>query len=121
MFSSLIDEQLEHDQEQYASLKQAEHRPHVLDNEMVNRVLKLYTEAEDLVWCYREQLKRWRKEKPTAKQIQEIERLEKQVEQLEQCRMNILSLTEGFKGKTIEAILSKSDFELAMELLSGNL
>jgi hypothetical protein len=121
MFSSLIDEQLKHDLDQYASLKKAEHRPHILDDEIVNRVEKLYTEAEDLVWCYREQLKRWRMEKPTQKQLQELERLELQVEQLEQCRTNILSLTDGFKGNTIDAILSKSDIELAMDFLSGKL
>jgi hypothetical protein len=119
MFSSLIDEQLEHDLDQYASLKQAEHRPHVLDDQLVNRIVKLYTEAEDLVWCYREQIKRWRKENLTEKQSQELERLEQQVEQLEQCRTNILSLTEGFKGKTIDAILGKSD--LAMDILSGKI
>jgi archaellum component FlaC len=114
MFSNLIDEQLEHDLAQYASLKNAEHRPHVLDDEIVNRVEKLYTEAKDLVWCYREQLNHWRKEKTTDKQLQEVERLEQQVEQLEQCRTNILSLTEAFKGKTIDTILGKSDFDLAM-------
>ena len=69
MFSSLIDEQLEHDLGQYASLKKAKDRPHILDDEIVNRIVKLYTEAEDLVWCYREQLKRWRMEKPTQKQL----------------------------------------------------
>ena len=121
MLSSLIDEQLEHDLGQYASLKQAEDRPHILDDEIVNRIVKLYTEAEDFIWCYREQLKRWRKEKLTEKQNQELERLEQQVEQLEQCRTNILSLTEGFKGKTIDAILGKSDFDLATDILSGKI
>jgi archaellum component FlaC len=121
MFSNLIDEQLEHDLEQFATLQQAQGRPHILDDETIERILKLYNEAKDLVRCYQEQLKRWRKENPTQKQLQEIERLEQQVEQLEQCRTNILSLTEGFKGKTIESILEKDEIELLMDMLSGKI
>jgi hypothetical protein len=121
MFSRLIDEQLENDLEQFAVLKKAEDRPHVLDDETVDRILKLYTEAEDLVWCYREQLNRWHNETPFEKQLQELKRLEQQVDHLEQCRINILSLAQDFKGKTIDAILGKSDFDLAMDILSGKI
>jgi hypothetical protein len=121
LFSNFIDEQVENDSAQYASLQQAQSRPHVLDDETVERIVKLYTEAADLVWCYQEQLEYWHTQNPTKKQLQEINRLEQQVEQLEKCRQNILSLAQGFKGKTIDAILGKSDFELAIDLLSRNL
>ena len=45
LFSFLIDEQLEHDLGQYASLKQAESRPYILNDEIVSRVETLYTKA----------------------------------------------------------------------------
>ena len=49
IFRQLIDEQLEHEQEQLASLQQAESRPYILDDATVNRVIKLYSEAPEIV------------------------------------------------------------------------
>ncbi len=48
LFRQLIDEQLEHEHEQLASLQQAESRPYILDDATVNRVVKLYSEAQIL-------------------------------------------------------------------------
>ena len=118
MFSQLIDEQLEHDHEQLASLQQAEGKPHILDDATVARILKLYTESAELTECYRRQLQRWQQAQPTARQRQEIERLQAQVDQLEQCHANILTLAKSFEGKTIDQVLAKTDLELAMEYLS---
>ena len=42
-----------------------------------------------------------------------------QLSQLKPGLRKILEIAEDLKGKTIESILSKSDAELALEILSG--
>ena len=118
LFTQLIDEQLEHDLGQLASLQQAETRPHVLDDAIVERIIKLYTEAADIRGCHQRQLSRWRTEHPTEEQLQEIMRLEEQVKQLEKCHSTILELAKRLEGKTIERVLGKSDVEVALDFLS---
>ncbi len=119
MFSKLLDEQLENDLEQLATLKQAEDRPHILDNATVTRIINLYTDAADLIWYYEQQLHRWRQGKLTEQQSREISRLDQQVADLDQCHRDILELCDRFQDNTIEQLLGKSDLELAMDMLSG--
>ena len=121
MFARLIDEQLEHDLEQLALLQQAEAKPHVLDDATVERVIRIYSESAELDACYRRQLERWRFEGTTGKTLQEINRLEEQVQQMESCHNNILELAKQLEGKTIEKVLDKSDIEIALDFLSGQL
>ena len=118
MFCQLVDEQLEHEHEQLASLQQAESRPYVLDDATVNRSIKLYSEAPEINECYRRQLSRWKKGEVTIDQLQELERLEQQVKQLEQCQSKILKLAKSFKGNTIDQVLGKSDLELGLKHFS---
>ena len=66
MFTQLIDEQLEHDYEQLATLQQVEGKPHILDDATVVRILKLYTESAEITGCYRRQLLQWQQAQPTA-------------------------------------------------------
>ena len=117
-FKQLIDEHVEHENEQWATLQQAEGRPHVLDDEIVNRLLNLYSEAPEVIDCYRRQLAVWKSEAKSQKQRQEIQRLEHQVGHLHQTQTKILKLAQSFEGKTIDSILQKSDLEVGLELFN---
>ena len=119
MISQLICETLENTDEQYQTLREAEDKPHVLDDALVDRVIRLYTaQAEDVAF-FEEQLSRWKKENLTPAQEQEIDLLSEQLQQLRELETKILSLAEKLKQGTIDSILRKSDVELAIEVLSG--
>jgi len=119
MIAQLIRETLKDTDEQYQTLLAAEDKPHVLDEALVDRVIRLYTlQAEDVA-IFEEQLVRWKKEDLTPDQEQEIDLLSEPLQQLRKVEVKILSLAEKLKEGTIDNVLRKSDIELALEILSG--
>ena len=117
----IIDGMLHDSQEQYSTLLEARSKPHVLDDEIVDNIFRVYnTQLEDAS-LFEKQLSRWKKEDLTSSQRQEVQRLTGQLEKLREVSQNILSLAEELKKGTINRILEKSDLELAMEVLTGKL
>lgn len=114
---SLIQEGLDSATEMEDSLKQAVARPHVLDDYMVNRVIKVYSEQRDDLWLYEEQLTRWEKETLTSAQRQEIKRLEGQVGTIKETLTSILTLAEVLQQQRRDAVLHKSDLQRELEAL----
>ena len=55
-----IDGMLKAAQEQYETLLPAKVKPHVLDDYTVNRVKKVFTEQQNDLWLFEEQLARWK-------------------------------------------------------------
>lgn len=119
MIARMVDDLLEGAQEQYQTFQEVKDRPYVLNDAIVQRTIRVYTEQMEDIWLYEEQLARWRKEDLTSAQAQEIGRLDKQVEQLRKVLTDILTLADKLKEGTIEKILAKDDAELALEVLSG--
>jgi hypothetical protein len=105
--------------EQYHNLREAEVKPHVLDDATVDRVIRLYTVQAEDVALFEEQLARWKKEALTPDQEREIEQLHEQLQQLGALEAKILLLAMKLKEGTIDSVLRKSDLELALEVLSG--
>jgi hypothetical protein len=119
MIAQLIRETLNSTDEQYQTLREAEEKPYVLDDALIDRVIRLYTvQAEDVV-LFEEQLTRWKKETLTPGQEQVIDQLQESLQQLRELEAKILSLAERLKEGTIDRILRKSDVELALDILSG--
>ena len=119
MIASMIRETLENTEDQYQTLQEAEDKPHVLNDDLVDRVIRLYTlQAED-VELFAQQLARWQKAGLTPPQQQEVEALSAQVQRLREVGTAILALAAKLKEGTIERVLEKSDVELALEVLSG--
>ncbi len=117
-----IDGMLESVEEVYKSLQQAQIRgSHVLDDYTVGRVREAHTTQFNDLWLYEEQLDRWRDASPTPAQRAELERLNQQLIRLRRLLTSSLSLTEELAEATIEKVLSKSDIELALDVLSGKL
>jgi hypothetical protein len=119
--ATAIDGMLEAAKEQYPALEQAKNRPGVLDDFTVERVVSVYTQQASDLWLYEEQLRRWKEQKLTPAQHQEVTRLEGQLEQLRTQIDAILSLVKDLKPMTIESLMSKSDLEIASDVLSGKL
>jgi hypothetical protein len=82
LIASLIDGELADGLEHHASLLSVRDRPHVLDDAIVERSIKLHTEQRDFLGVFAEQLSRWRHEQPTSTQNRELDRLEGRLERL---------------------------------------
>lgn len=118
-FAEMVAAQLDEIETQLQTLRAAQKQPHVLDDYTVGRVLKVYGEQQDFMWVYEAQLARWQKESLSKTQRQQIEQMAQQLKQLKPGLSEILEIAADLKGKTIESILSQSDAELALEILSG--
>jgi hypothetical protein len=114
-----IDGELEAVEENTLSLKELLSRPYSLDDALVARVIRVYTEQRDDLWLDEEQLKKWKELTLTPSQQKEVNRLISQVEKLKKLLNEILSLANELKENTIETLLNKSDAEVGLEFLSG--
>jgi len=103
------------------NLQSVQSRPHVLDDATVKRILQVYGEQQDFLWIFDEQVMRWQREALTPEQRQQLESMAQQLVELNAVLSDILAMAEAFQWLTIDAILGKSDIELALELLSGEL
>lgn len=121
LIATAIDGMLEAAKEQYPALEQAKNRPGVLDDFTVERVVSVYTQQASDLWLYEEQLRQWKEQKLSQAQHQEVTRLEGQLEQLRTQIDAILLLVKDLKPMTIKSLMSKSDLEIAMDVLSGKL
>jgi len=116
-----IDGMLESAREQYQTLLPAKAKPHVLDDYTVNRVKKVTTSQQKDLWLFDEQLTRWKSGKLTGEQRTEVERLVGQMKKLREQITVILALADDLAKGTIEKIMGKSDAELGLEFLLGQL
>src|SRR5271156_7232349 len=82
LISSVIDTLLNDTREHLDTLSKAKDRPHVLDDATIDRVEQVHTEQMDYVDIYAQQIERWRTDKPSAAQVRELDRMEKQNQQL---------------------------------------
>jgi len=121
MMAAMVSEQLADVRQQLQNLQSVQSRPHVLDDATVKRLLQVYGEQQDFLWVYDEQVMRWQREALTSEQRHQLEHMAQQLVELNSVLSEILAMAKAFQGKTIDSILSKSDLELAMEFLSGNL
>lgn len=121
MMAAMVSEQLADVRQQLQNLQSVQSRPHVLDDATVKRLLQVYGEQQDFLWVYDEQVIRWKREMLTPDLRQQLERMAQQLVELNSVLSEILAMAEAFQGKTIDSILSKSDLDLAMAFLSGDL
>lgn len=106
---------------QVGNLREAQKRPHVLDDATVERVISSYTTQQGDLWLYEEQLRRWQAGKLTAAQRTEVAGLTQRLAGLRADIATILDLAAYLKPRTIDAVLARSDEELALDILTGNL
>jgi hypothetical protein len=121
LFASMIDEQVKDVHVQLQTLEASKTKPHVLDDFTVNRVLQVYGEQLDLIGAFVNKFEIWKGQSPNPSQLREIVRLEGQIDEIRQALVSILTLADELKQGTIDAILGKSDLEIAMDFLSGRL
>jgi hypothetical protein len=117
LVASMITTSLNDTREHLDTLTKAKDRPHVLDDATIDRVEQVHTEQMNYVEIYTQQISRWRKEKPTAAQARELDRMEKQNQQLRDVTTAVLALAGELRKGTIDRILGMSDLELGLQTL----
>ncbi len=121
LFTFLVDSMLQDTKDMYPLFLQAKNKPWVMDDAIIHRTIKLYIERLEMFPTHTEQITRWRKEKLTPNQKEELDRLEKATIQTQELVQNILDLANEMKSYTIDQILAKDEGELALDVLSGKL
>jgi hypothetical protein len=118
MIADMIDGQYTETKNQLKNLLEARKKPHVLDDATIERILKVFTEQQEFVPIFGEQLSKWQQEETlTTAHQKEVDRLQVQVELWKKGLTDILALAEELKMGTIEKVMQKSDLELGMEHL----
>jgi hypothetical protein len=121
LFTTLVDGMLQDTKDMYPLLLRAKDKPWVMDDATIDRTIKLYTERLEMLPTHIEQITRWRKERLTAQQKQELDRLEKATVQTQELVQRILDVATAMQAYTIGKILAKEPGELALDVLSGKL
>lgn len=121
IFTTLVEGMLQDTKGMYQLLLQAKNKPWVMDDATMNRTIKLFTERLEMLPDHTEQITRWKKEKLSPNQKEEITRLEEATTQTMELVENILTLAKEMKPHTIDQILAKDNAELALDVLSGKL
>ncbi|MCB2357262.1 hypothetical protein [Clostridium estertheticum] len=59
MMSTMISGQLKEAKDQYKNLLKAQSKPYVLNDEIVERVIKVFSEQLDFICLYENQISKW--------------------------------------------------------------
>lgn len=119
LIANMITTSLNDTREHLGTLTKAKDRPHVLDDATIGRVEHVHTEQMQYIDIYTQQIARWRTAKPSAIQASELDRMEKQNQQLRDVTADVLALARELREGTIERVLGMSDLELGLQYLLG--
>lgn len=108
-------------EEQYESFAAARHKPHVLDDTIVDRAIRLYEEQLTSIPLHERQLNWWLSDNISDAQRYQVQDLRAKLPQLREKTQELLALLAELKQGTIDRILEMSDEELALKVLRGEL
>ncbi|MBU3157657.1 hypothetical protein [Clostridium estertheticum] len=116
MMSTMIFGQLEEAKDQYKNLLKAQSKPYVLNDEIVERVIKVFSKQLDFICLYENQISKWHEEETLTTTLEtNLSKSQVQLKELSKVITNILALAAELKNGTIEKVIGKSDLELGME------
>ncbi|MEW9810268.1 MAG: hypothetical protein AB2993_07960 (plasmid) [Candidatus Symbiodolus clandestinus] len=108
-------------EEMYNLLMMARDKPSVLNDEIIQRTIRLCHDQYDLIPVHREQLSRWLTASPSSFQREEISRLAVLTEQHESLLKEVLVLTKELGAGTIDSMLRMDDSELGVAVFEGHM
>lgn len=121
LFATALNGDLSSAREQYKTLLPAKDKPSVLEDETINRIIRLHEEKNEFIRNYERQFKRWRKEKLTPNQMIVLEDLEEKLPLLKEVNGKVLKLAYQIQPYTIDKIMAMKPEELALLHLPGKL
>lgn len=121
VFTDMIDGMLEASLAQLSNLKLAAEKPHVLDDDTLNRAITLYSEQLDDHWLFEEQFARWKRGRLSDTEAREVDRLVRQAARLKATNEEILQIAHSIEHATIDKITAMDDVELGLKVLTGQI
>lgn len=110
--------QLAASKEQLQHLELCKNKPHVLDDHIIARIIKLHSEQIEASWVFKEQCNKWREQTSDSQQLADIAEIENNIVALDKTNGLVLDLAKRFKNHTIERVLAENEVELALDFLS---
>ena len=120
-YTELITGELAQTKEQYNSFAAARSKPHVLDDAIVDRAIRLYEEQLMFIPLHEQQLAWWLSEPLTDAQRHQVKDLQSRLPLLREKTETLLALLTELKQGTIDRILEMDDEELGRKFLRGEL
>ncbi len=121
IYTEMIDGMMESAVEQLASMRLVADKPHILDDETVERFITLHTEQLEDHWILEEQLARWRRSELNMQERTTVNRLTELLPQLKEHNEQILKKNKKVGHATINKILAMDDGELGLAVLTGKI
>ncbi|MBK7917875.1 MAG: hypothetical protein IPJ94_16775 [Chloroflexi bacterium] len=116
-FTEMILGTLQNTEEQYASFLEARPKPHVLDDAIVDRALRLYQAQLEDIALHEQQMRWWLAEPLTEAQRFQVNDLLTKLAVLRDLNLALLDLLAELKQGTIDSILAMDDEELGRHVL----
>jgi len=107
--------------EQLGYMEMAKEKPHMLDDAIISRSLKLYKEQNENSTHYLRQCKIWKQEQLNKLQLMQVEEVEDCTNKLIEVTNKLLAIFSYCQDHTINKILGKDDMEFALDFLSGKI
>ena len=95
LYLSISEGHLETCKEQLQNLEAIQNRPYILDDNTVDRIIKLCNNENEFTSLYIEQCRRWRDQNPTKQQLDDICQLESNERKHEEINKKILFLANN--------------------------
>lgn len=118
-FTEFIIGELAQTEEQYVSFAAARHKPYVLDDALVERAMKVYTEQLAFIPLHEQQFHWWLSENITDAQRHQVKDLLARLPALRAKTEALLALLAELKPGVIDRILEMSDEALGQRFLRG--
>ena len=109
VFAQMLRGLVQNTQDQYESLLNAHTRPYVLDDQLVEQLLKLYRSQQQDESLWKKQLDLWQDLTLTESQRREINNLAGQAERLTDLNQKVLDLVESLTPHTMNKLLAQDE------------
>jgi hypothetical protein len=121
LFTEMIIGTIHNTEEQYQTFAAVRHKPHVLDDAIVDRALRLYEEQLGDIALHERQMQWWLSENLSEAQRYQVNDLLVKFSGLRTRTQALLALLAEIKQGTIDRILEMDDAELGLRALLGQL
>ncbi len=118
-FQAQITELLEDSKKQLALFLSIKGNPAAIDDELHDRAIRLFKERPQYIQLYQEQVDRWQEEDIDNSHKRTLEIMNNDLKEARKLNQDILDLLNELE--TIEDLVAKDDFEVALDFLSGKL
>lgn len=117
-FSVMLHELLEQTKIQYNNLLEAKTKPHVLDDRLIERLIKVYSEQQEQEGFWMHQLGEWQKQTLNDNQRKKINELIEPARRIKDINQQMLDLIDELAPHTLTKLLQKDPLESGLDFLS---